>query len=261
MSNITIDFPLILTALVLVTGLICLIDALFFAKKRSESGEKKSILIEYARSFFPVLLIVWVVRSFIVQPYRVPTGSLEPTIMPGDFIIVKQYAYGLRFPVTNTKMMATGEPKRGDIILFWPPDHSDVFVKRLVGLPGDHIVYKNKTLSINGKEMPQTSIEKTYDTLEDGRKVPVEKKQEDLMGIKHDIYLQMNNSNNQNDVDVTVPAGHYFMMGDNRDDSADSRVWGFVPDKDLIGQAFGVWMSWDNEHARIRWDRIGKALH
>lgn len=257
-----IDFPLILTVLVLVAGLICLIDLLFLAKKRKLTAKKQPVIIEYARSFFPVLLIVWVVRSFIVQPYRVPTGSLEPTVLPGDFIVVKQFAYGVRLPVLNTKIMETKEPKIGDIVLFfWPPDPSVVFVKRVVGTPGDHVVYKNKILTINGKEMPQ----KLLDTLENSLKEPVYKKEEDLMGVKHAIYVKRNDNFAVNDaannVDVIVPPGKYFMMGDNRDDSYDSRGWGEVPEKNLIGQAFGIWMSWDAENYRVRWNRIGKAIH
>ncbi len=258
---IHIDFPFILTAFVLLTGLIALADILFFAKKRVGAGQAKMpYIIEFSRSFFPALLLVWIVRSFIIQPYRVPTGSLEPTVLPGDFIAVKQFSYGLRFPVLNTTIAKIGEPQRGDIALFhWPVDTSKLFVKRVIGIPGDHIVYKNKILTINGKEMMQTYVGKAEDIEQDGIISQVEQKTENLDGVKHAIFVKPDIFD-QLDIDVIVPQHHYFMMGDNRDDSDDSRSWGFVPDSYLVGKAFGIWMSWNSIDHRIRWHRIGKAL-
>lgn len=252
------DFPFILTMLVIVTGLIALADIVIFSKKRAE-GAKMPYAIEFARSFFPALLLVWIIRSFIIQPYRVPTGSLEPTVLPGDFIAVKQFSYGLRLPVVNQKIVDINNPKRGDIALFYyPVDTSKLFVKRVIGLPGDHIVYKDKTLTINGQTMPQQYIGKAVNIEEFGTS-EVDQKTEDLNGIKHSIFVKPYNVDPV-DIDVVVPAGHYFMMGDNRDDSDDSRSWGFVPDRNLIGKAFGIWMSWDSMNNKIRWDRIGKAV-
>jgi signal peptidase I len=255
------DLPLILTLLVLVTGLTALIDIIFFAKKRQARNGKHPLIVELSRSFFPALLLVWIIRSFIIQPYRVPTGSLEPTVLPGDFIAVKQFSYGLHLPVVNFKVMHVGEPKRGDIALFyWPIDTSKLFVKRVIGLPGDHVVYKDKTLTINGQEMTQKSLGKAFEIEPDGLS-EVDRKLENLTGITHEIFVKPEMMNLDNEVDVTVPDGHYFMMGDNRDDSDDSRRWGFVPERYLIGKAFGIWMSWDSLDHRIRWERIGKALH
>jgi signal peptidase I len=254
------DLPLILTLLVLVTGLIALIDIIFFAKKRQAKNGKYPLAVELSRSFFPALLLVWIIRSFIIQPYRVPTGSLEPTVLPGDFIAVKQFSYGLHLPVINFKVMNVGEPKRGDIALFyWPIDTSKLFVKRVIGLPGDHVVYKDKILTINGQEMTQKSLGKAFEIEPNGLS-EVDCKLENLAGIKHEIFVKPD-MNFDNEVDVTVPEGHYFMMGDNRDDSDDSRRWGFVPERYLIGKAFVIWMSWDSLDHRIRWGRIGKALH
>lgn len=254
-----IDFPFILTMLVVVTGLIALADAIFFAKKRGAFAEA-SYVIEISKSFFPALLLVWVIRSFIIQPYRVPTGSLEPTVLPGDFIAVKQYAYGLRVPVINQKIAKVGEPKTGDIALFhWPVDTSKLFVKRVIGVPGDHVVYKNKVLTINGKEMKQQYIGKGIDIEQEGLNSPADQKIEDLNGIRHQIFVKPE-VNDPVDIDIVVPKGHYFMMGDNRDDSDDSRSWGFVPEKFLVGKAFGVWLSWDAQEHKIRWDRIGRAV-
>ena len=256
-----IDFAFYLTIIVLITGMVTLLDKLFFAKKRRLAGKTKPPLwIEYMRAFFPVLLAVWILRSFIFQPYRVPTGSLEPTIMPGDFIAVEQFAYGLRLPMLNQEFLNIGKPKRGDIALFrWPRDPNMVFVKRVIGLPGDHVTYKNKVLYINGKKMGQTFLYRTNDVGPYGYRRLVEVKQENLEGIKHDIYVQPYGGEIQN-YHLVVPPRHYFVMGDNRDDSDDSRQWGFVPAKNLIGKAFGIWMSWNPLNHDVRWHRVGIAL-
>lgn len=260
------DFPLILTLLVLLSGGIALIDFLFFARRRKAENKRLPFLVEQARAFFPVFLLVWIIRSFIVQPYRVPTGSLEPTVMPGDFIVVNQFAYGLRLPVLNKKIMEIGEPKIGDIALFrWPVDPSVNYVKRVVGLPGDRIVYKKKQLIINGKLMPQTLVKETQDMDPARPPVSVYEKIEDLAGVKHAIFLWPEGGYDV-EFDIVVPKDMYFMMGDNRDNSLDSRKWGFVPENHLIGKAFGVWMSWDATpklplYKKIRWDRIGKKIN
>jgi signal peptidase I len=256
-----IDFPLILTLLVVLSGIIYLIDVLFFATKRKATGAKQPLLIEYARSFFPVLLIVLLIRSFLAQPYRVPTGSLEPTILPGDFIVVNQFAYGLRLPVLNTKILSIGEPKRGDIVLFrWPSDPRIMFVKRVIGIPGDHIVYKDKVLTINGKVAKQKNLGMDLDQASI-MPIPVQIKSENLPNSgEHKIFVRQD-YNMSGDFDLTVPADNYFMMGDNRDNSDDSRYWGFVPEKNLVGKAFGTWMSWDSRNNTVRWNRLGRAIH
>ncbi|EKE01677.1 MAG: hypothetical protein ACD_21C00073G0002 [uncultured bacterium] len=256
--HIYFDVPFILTSLVLISGLIALIDILFFAKKRS-SHQKQPLVVEYARSFFPMLLLVWVIRSFLIQPYRVPTGSLEPTVLPGDFIAVNQFAYGLRIPVLNIKFFNVGEPKRGDIALFrYPKDPSMIYVKRVIGLPGDHVVYNNKTLTINGDRMWQTPFGMDLD-LEGKFPIPVQVRVEQLGTVSHKIFIRPGHKEWEN-IDVVVPQGSYFMVGDNRDGSADSREWGFVPEENLIGKAFGTWMSWDSDATKVRWNRIGKKI-
>lgn len=255
----TIDFPLILTLLVILSGIISLIDVLFFARKRKATAAKQPIIIEYARSFFPILLIVLLIRSFLVQPYRVPTGSLEPTVLPGDFIVVNQFAYGLRLPVLNSKILAVGEPKLGDIVLFrWPVDPRIVFVKRVIGIPGDHVVYKDKVLTINGKVAFQKDAGMDLELASD-IPFPVQVKSEQLPSGEHKVFVRSDHSGPDN-IDVIVPANNYFMMGDNRDNSGDSREWGFVPEKNLVGKVFGVWMSWDSHNTTVRWSRIGKAI-
>lgn len=260
-----IDFTFYLTLAVIVTGIIALLDVLFWSRKRRQNNEKQPVIIEYARAFFPVLLLVLIIRSFIFQPYRVPTSSLVPTVLPGDFIAVKQYEYGLRLPVLNTKIVNIHEPQRGQIFLFrYPVDPRLTFVKRVIGLPGDHIEYKNKVLYINGVEAKQKLLESTHYIDENGVYFTVNRIEEDLGGgIKHQIFVQPEGGETQ-DVDVVVPPGHYFAMGDNRDDSGDSRAWGFVPEENLIGQAFLIFMSWDGNATgidKIRWNRLGMGVH
>jgi len=259
-----IDFAFYLTLAVLVTGVIALLDICFWAKKRRQAGRKQPIIIEYARAFFPVLFIVLIIRSFVVQPYRVPTSSLVPTIVPGDFIVVKQYEYGLRLPIWNYKIFEVGEPQRGDIVLFrFPPNPKITYVKRLIGLPGDHIVYRDKVLYINGDKAEQKLLEKTHYIDENGIYYVVDRLEENLTGVKHQIIVQPIGGEIR-DYDVVVPPNHYFMMGDNRDNSGDSRSWGFVPEENLIGQAFVVFMSWDtNAHwpNKFRWHRFGEWIH
>jgi signal peptidase I len=249
---------MLLTLLVLTIGIIALIDILFLARKRS-LFKKRPKIVEYSRDFFPVLLLVLLIRAFLIQPYRVPSGSLAPTILPGDFIVVSQYAYGLRLPIFNTKIFSIGEPKRGDIALFHHPKDSKLLLKRVVGLPGDHLVYRNKILTINNALMWQTPLGMDLD-IERGFSIPVQVRIETLDQVMHKIFIRPGYKNWES-FDIIVPPNSYFMMGDNRDDSDDSRGWGFVPEGNLIGKAFGIWMSWDSEKTGIRWGRIGKKIY
>lgn len=263
-----LNFPASLTLLVIITGFIALIDLLFFARRRRVRVGIPNSIVENARGFFPVLLVVWVIRSFIIQPYHVPSGSLEPTIVPGDLILVKQYPYGLRFPIFNLKMVNTGEPKRGDIVLFYNPVNPQiVFIKRLIGMPGDHIAYRNKVLYVNGVEAKQTLIGPAQDR-EPGRDpIAVNQIQENLSGVVHDIFVRADGGGETQDYDFVVPQGQYFMMGDNRDDSDDGRtgfgsgVLTFVPEQNLIGQGFFQVFSWDADKHSLRWDRMFQRIH
>lgn len=255
-----IDFPLVLVILTFFSGLITLIDILFFSNKRKKTQKKIPVIVDYAKSFFPVFLFVLLVRSFIVQPFQVPSGSLEPTVLPGDFLLVNQFIYGLRLPVLNTKILHTGEPKRGDIVVFRDPAKPSInYVKRVIGLPGDHINYKNKTLTINGIKVPQKFIHAGSDVEPAQTDVAVSVKEEMLEGKKYQIQIRPD-IHDTITYNFIVPDGNYFMMGDNRDNSADSRYWGFVPEKDLIGKASIIWMSWGGLRHGIRWHRIGIKL-
>lgn len=250
------NFALILVILSLISGIIYALDVLFWAKKRT-TNQKPNRIIEYARSFFPVFIIVLLLRSFLIEPFRIPSGSLEPTLQVGDFVAVNKFAYGLRLPVLEREIIPIAHPKRGDIAVFrWPPDPSYDYIKRVIGLPGDEISYQNKKLTINGHPITQTFIEYTTDP-SSGRAVA--KYREKINGVEHDIYINPDVSGHN--FTIKVPEGHYFMMGDNRDNSADSRYWGFVADEYLRGKAFIVWMSWNSDTTMIRWSNIGKWIH
>lgn len=259
------NFELILFYATVISGAIALFDVLFLERKRKlkqqkPEEEKLPIIIDYARSFFPVLLIVFLLRSFLYEPFRIPSGSLEPTLLTGDFILVNKFDYGVRLPVVHTKLFGSGEPSRGDIIVFrWPPNPSFDFIKRVIGVPGDKISYINKELTVNGQPVPQTFLKQANAENEAGSDNVVEEKQEDLLGIKHHIYVD-NAKSSQDFRDIVVPDGMYFVMGDNRDDSADSRFWGFVPEQNIVGKAVLVWMSWDGQDKRIRFKRMGKLI-
>ena len=250
------NFALLLVVLSLVSGVIYLLDVLLWARNR-KPNQKPSRLIEYSRSFFPVFFMVLLLRSFLIEPFRIPSGSLEPTLLVGDFLAVNKFAYGLRLPVWEKKVIPIANPKTGEIAVFrWPPAPSFDYIKRVIGVPGDHVVYHNKVLTINGQEMKQTFV--GYTTDESSGKA-VAKYQEDLNGVKHNIFVRPDVP--AVDVDVQVPKGQYFMMGDNRDDSADSRFWGFVSDEYLRGKAFLVWMSWNGKKDTIRWSNIGRLIN
>ena len=267
------NFELILFYTVVISGVIAVFDLLFLAKKRRLAYAvavrgmaqppvmKLPLLIEYAWSFFPILLLVFCLRSFLYEPFRIPSGSLEPTLQIGDFVLVNKFDYGVRLPVLHQKIASYEPLKRGDIFVFrFPPDPSVNFIKRVIGLPGDHIQYIDKTLYINGKKIPQTHVEDTRRIDEAGTDLKVEVKEEDLFGVKHKIY-QNSEQRSEDFTDITVPEGMYFAMGDNRDDSQDSRYWGFVPDANIVGKAVLVWMSWDATDYKIRWQRLFTLIH
>jgi len=271
------NFELILFYATIITGIVCLFDVLFLQKgrklkQRDATDTQLPILIDYARSFFPVLLIVFLLRSFLFEPFRIPTGSLEPTLLIGDFVLVNKYAYGVRLPVIHKKLVEVGKPARGDILVFrWPPNPSVDFIKRVIGLPGDHIKYVNKEIYINNVKLPQTFLKESLAQGDGADEWSVQEKREDLLGYNHLIFIDPKKSGQDFD-DITVPEGMYFVMGDNRDDSADSRFWGFVPEKNIVGKAMLVWMSFEHHvssddgiwkyipYGHVRWNRIGRMI-
>lgn len=263
------DFAAILVGLTALTGVIWLIDHLLFARRRNEAAtatgneKKEPLLVEYAKSFFPVILIVLVVRSFLAEPFRIPSSSMMPTLLIGDFILVNKFAYGLRWPVLDKKFIEVGEPARGDVVVFrYPKNPTQDYIKRVIGMPGDEVVYRNKTLFVNGTAVPQDPMG-TYIGEGSGRDMTgMELKNERLENAEHRI-LQRSAAHflPQGEGLWKVPAGHYFVMGDNRDNSEDSRYWGFVPEENLVGKAFLVWMNWDGRNGGIDFERLGTVIH
>jgi signal peptidase I len=263
------DFSFILVVASLVTGIIWALDALLWKPKRVQlavqggvapENVREPVVVEYARSFFPVIFIVLLIRSFLFEPFRIPSDSMMPTLLDGDFIFVNKFSYGLRLPVLNTKIVSVGEPKRGDVIVFrLPSDPSTNYIKRLVGLPGDHVVVKNRQVYVNDKPMhvkmdgPYTGPRNTYP--QDSAQIGVE----ELGDVRHNVLYIPDRTTP--DYDNVVPADHYFFMGDNRDNSRDSRFEGvgFVPEQNLVGKAVRIWLNWDLPDAPI-WNRIGDAI-
>ncbi|MGX1123461.1 signal peptidase I [Pseudomonas sp. FFUP_PS_473] len=265
----SLNFPLLLVIAVAVCGLLALLDLLFLAPRRRaaisnyqgsvsqpdmsvlEQLNKEPLLVEYGKSFFPVLFIVLVLRSFLVEPFQIPSGSMKPTLEVGDFILVNKFSYGIRLPVIDKKVIEVGDPQRGDVMVFrYPSDPNVNYIKRVVGLPGDQIRYtSDKKLFVNGQLIAEQLV-----GTEPGTLGSAELYKEKLGEVEHLIRKEMGRYRMPPDQQWVVPAGHYFMMGDNRDNSNDSRYWddpnipkelhGMVPDKNIVGKAFAVWMSW-----------------
>ena len=268
------DFSALLVFLTLVSGFIWLIYNLVFAPARdksaiysddaehaskSEEQLKLPLIVEYAKSFFPIFLIVLILRSFIFEPFKIPSGSMMPTLLIGDFILVNKFDYGIRLPVLNYKIIENKTPERGDIVVFrYPEDPSIPFIKRVVGLPGDKITYKDKTLYINDISVTQ-SMNGRYNAHGSGLMMDgVSLRIEHLDDIDHEILVSPNRLSQE--LEVHVPEGHYFVLGDNRDNSKDSRFWGFVPDENLVGRAFMIWMNWDTKNGGVDFHRIGTMI-
>ncbi|MFM0124755.1 MULTISPECIES: signal peptidase I [unclassified Paraburkholderia] len=288
------NFALILFVLVILTGVAWVADKLVFMPQRRRAAEaavaefdrqqarigerfadenaaqtrarlrddklRQPWWLEYSASFFPVILVVFVVRSFVVEPFKIPSGSMVPTLLVGDFILVNKFDYGIRLPITNTKITEGRPLQRGDVVVFrYPKDESVDYIKRVIGLPGDTVAYQDKQLTINGKPVPETPLP---DYLDDERMGYAKQFEEDIDGRKNailnnsavppfivgaeDYPYRDNCTYNARGVICKVPPGNYFMMGDNRDNSADSRYWGFAPDKNVVGRAFFIWMNFSN---------------
>lgn len=250
------NFAFWLFAACIITGLIYLLDVLYFAKQRS-ADTKPGFIIENARSFFPILLLVFLLRSFLIEPFRIPSGSLEPTLLVGDFVATNKYIYGIRLPIIEKKIIDISSPKIGDIIVFrWTPDPTIDYIKRVIGVAGDVVEYQNKILKINGIEAKQKFIKYTTDP-SSGESVA--EYLENLNGIKHKIFKKIDASSI--DFKVTVPKNSYFVMGDNRDSSSDSRYWGFVNDENIRAKALITWFSWNSKDKAVRWNRIGRGIN
>ncbi|KAF0100051.1 MAG: signal peptidase I [bacterium] len=258
------NFALILFLALVITGAIWLFDHLFNAKKRPADA-KLPVLVDYSKSFFPVILIVFLLRSFLVEPFKIPSGSMLPTLLIGDFILVNKYEYGIRLPVINKKVIELSSPQRGDVMVFrFPSDPSLDYIKRVVGVPGDVVEYVDKRLVINGQPVRYTRAGKYEYTAQGLNFVQGETWREQLGEHAHIAMVQAdmppviphqvegafpyrdNCGYSESGFKCTVPAGHYFTLGDNRDASNDSRYWGFVPDENIVGRAFFIWWNFDD---------------
>ncbi len=267
-------FAIFMLVILLVSGLIWLLDILVLHKRRQSAfgAVPDPWYVEYSKSFFPVILLVFMVRSFIVEPFKIPSGSMMPTLLAGDYILVNKFTYGLRVPILNSVFYPVSLPQRGDVFVFhYPPDTSIDYIKRVVGLPGDKIQYRDKQLTINGKVINLDFVQPYQYALnvndESGNPREVEvtasRLSEQLESVKHDVLIHdiMNQYSPgspgyrlMQGETITVPEGEYFAMGDNRDNSSDSRVWGFVSERHLVGKAFFIWFNFD------QWRRIGQHI-
>jgi signal peptidase I len=250
------SFEGFLFILLLVTGAVWALEA-FALKKRRAAERTQPWWVEYSISFFPVILVVFLLRSFVVEPFKIPSGSMIPSLLVGDYILVNKFDYGIRLPVLHTEVIHIGEPKRGDVVVFrYPDDPSLDYIKRVIGLPGDRVEYRDKRLIIDGHLVPERRI---ADYLSKSTMQYYTRYVEDLGSVKHEILIdkdapayvpqprafpfEKDCHYNANGVTCTVPAGHYFVMGDNRDNSSDSRFWGFVPEANIVGKAFFIWLN------------------
>lgn len=255
------DFSFFLVVASFITGIVWGGYCVYLkARRRHYDLANEPLMVEYARSFFPVVLLVLLLRSFLAEPFRIPSGSMMPTLLIGDFILVNKFAYGVRLPVANTKIIEMGEPKRGDIVVFrFPRQPSIDYIKRVIGMPGDRIAYFDKKVYVNGQLASQTPLN-VYEGRGQGQSMSgAMRLEENLESVKHDI-LVMQGAASVEDVFV-VPEGQYFVMGDNRDNSNDSRYWGFVPEANLVGKAFFIWMNWDLDNKGVDFTRLGTVLN
>lgn len=283
-----INLPLILLLSTVITGFFCLVDFLFIRKERMqaiaevdgqfaglsedhkesneayqtavEAAAKEPLVIEYSKSFFPVLAFVFVVRSFLFEPFQIPSESMLPTLEVGDFIVVNKFSYGIRLPVIRNKVMDISDPKRGDVMVFFPPNDDRYFIKRVIGLPGDSIRYTNNELFINGEHIVGEDLGEEFARYDEpcGAFQGINLLRKETLGERSYTARKCSNPGGLSiDGSWVVPEGSYFMMGDNRDNSRDSRDWGVVPEENIVGKAVAIWMHWEKLFSLPSFGRAG----
>jgi signal peptidase I len=254
------NFTLLLLVLLLATGAIWL-AGWAWGRVRGLAPDQRPVVVEYARSLFPVILVVFLIRSFVVEPFKIPSGSMRPTLQVGDFILVNKFEYGLRIPLAGWKLTDGDSPQRGDVIVFQFPENESVdYIKRIVALPGDRVAFRDHTLYVNGQAVPK-SFQGPYSyRSKRGRTVEARRYLEQTANHSYDVLYTLDKRGRSLTEPVRVPEGEYFVMGDNRDNSNDSRYWGYVPSENILGRAFVIWWSWDGYENTARWARLGQWI-
>ncbi len=257
-----LDLEFWLVFITFIAGIIWLVYWLLNLRSDKKNTKDEPIVVEYARSFFPVLLLVVFLRSFVAEPFRIPSGSMMPTLEVGDFILVNKFAYGVRLPVFRTKLFSNADPKRGDVFVFRYPERPwQNFIKRVVGVPGDTVRWQSDKLYVNGQLIPTQEQGDYVAVDQSGTKSDAKRLTENLLGVEHDIIFYPNHAKVFDQAtEIVVPEGKYFAMGDNRFGSHDSRFWGFVPEENLVGKAMIVWMHYSGNNEGIELSRIGTSI-
>ncbi|ORU90133.1 MAG: S26 family signal peptidase [Cycloclasticus sp. symbiont of Poecilosclerida sp. M] len=251
------DFSAGLTLATLLTGLIS--GVYLFIMRGKDKADKEPVIVEYSKSFFPVLLFVLVLRSFLFEPFRIPSSSMMPTLLIGDFILVNKFSYGVRLPVINMKIIDVDLPKRGDVMVFrYPKNPSYDYIKRVVGLPGDKVGYFDKHVYINNVKYKQEDLGAYVGVGQGDNMTGASLKNEKSDALEHQILVMQDRPSLEGE--IVVPEGHYFMMGDNRDNSNDSRYWGTVPEQNIVGKAVMIWMNWDSSNNGVDLGRLGGSI-
>ncbi len=254
------NFTRILVIALVVTGAIW-IGVRIAERLRGTSSQQRSAWLDIPASLFPVILVVLLVRSFVVEPFKIPSSSMRPTLKVGDFILVNKFEYGLRIPLVGWRFTEGESPQRGDVIVFeYPRDESIDYIKRIVALPGDRVAFRDKHLFINGKQVPTSAKGRHVFRASENRRARAQRYEEQTSSHRYSVLYTEGRSYREINSPIRIPPGEYFVMGDNRNNSKDSRYWGTVPAENILGEAFLIWWSWDGYRNAPRWNRLGLGI-